>query len=155
MLFSEAAGVQMEHVPYRGTAPALLDVVAGHVDAMFAPLDVALPLIREGRVRALAVTGEAPVPSLPDVPVLRSQAPEVGTAAAWFGVLGPAGMPAPVVSALHEALTAATAAPRFRERVATGGGESPALTPSGFRDFLLRDTAMWIETARLGGIRPE
>ncbi|WP_270935774.1 Bug family tripartite tricarboxylate transporter substrate binding protein [Falsiroseomonas oryzae] len=155
VLFRSALRLTGPEIPHRGTAPALLDIVGGHVDAMFAPLDVATPLLREGRVRGIAVTGDAPNPSLPDLPVLRSQAPEVGTAVAWFGVLGPAGMAPPVVAALHEAIAAGTRTPRFAERVALGGGETPALTPEGFRDFLVRDTAQWIETARLGGIRPE
>ncbi|MGG5811979.1 Bug family tripartite tricarboxylate transporter substrate binding protein [Falsiroseomonas sp. CW058] len=155
VLFRSALRLTGPDIPHRGTAPALLDVTGGHVDAMFAPLDVAAPLLREGRVRPLAVTGEARLPAFPNVPALREAAPEVGTAAAWFGVLGPAGMPAPVVAALHEAITAATRTPRFAERVASGGGEIPALSPAAFRDFLARDAAMWIETARLGNIRPE
>ncbi|WP_237217844.1 tripartite tricarboxylate transporter substrate-binding protein, partial [Falsiroseomonas oryziterrae] len=111
VLFRSALRLTGPEVPHRGTAPAFLDVIGGHVDAMFAPLDVATPLLREGRVRALAVTGETRLAAFPDVPLLRDQAPEVGAAVAWFGVLGPAGMPAPVVAALHEAITTATRTP--------------------------------------------
>ncbi len=155
VLFRSALKLTAPDVPFRGTAPALLDVVAGHVDAMFAPLDVAAPLIRENRVRPLAVTGDARVRSFPDLPVLKEAAPEVGTAAAWFGILGPAGIPAPVAAMLHEAIMAGMRQPRLEDRITQSGGEVPNLSPDGFRDFLVRDQAMWIETARLGNIRPE
>lgn len=155
VMFRSGLRITGPEVPFRGTAPALLDVVAGHVDAMFAPMDVAMPLIRENRVRPLAVTGEARVAALPQVPALKEAAPGVGTAAAWFGILGPAGMPAPVVATLHEAISTAMQTPRVAERVALGGGEVSSLSPQGFRDFLVRDQAQWIETGRVGNIQPE
>ncbi len=152
VLFRSALGLAGPEVPFRGTAPALLDVVAGHVDAMFAPLDVAQPLLREGRIRPLAVTSEAPIAALPTTPTLRSAVPGIRGAAAWFGVLGPAGMPAPVTAALNEAIGAAVRGPRIAERLASGGGEAEALSPAEFRDFLARDLALWVEVARLGNV---
>jgi tripartite-type tricarboxylate transporter receptor subunit TctC len=155
VLFRSTLGLTGPEIPHRGTAPALLDVTAGHIDAMFAPMDVAAPLLRDGRIRAVAVTGEARQAAFPNVPTVREHAPQVGSAAAWFGILGPAGIPAPVVATLNEAIVAATRTPRFQERVAVGGGDSPALSPADFREFLVADTARWIETARIGNIRPE
>ncbi len=155
VLFRAALGLTGPEVPFRGTAPALLDLVAGHVDAMFCALDGAAPLNREGRIRALAVTGEARLASMPAVPVLTEGVPGVRTAAAWFGVLGPAGMPAATVEALNAAVQAATRTPRFADRVSLGGGDSPALSPAAFGRFLADDVALWQETARIGNIRPE
>lgn len=155
VLFRGALGLSGPEVPFRGTAPALLDVVAGNVDAMFVPLDVASPVIREGRVRALAVSGERRLRSLPDVPVLREAVPDARTAAAWFGVLGPAGMGAPTVAALNEAIVVALRAPRIVERVENAGGEVSSLAPAEFRAFLVDDVALWQQTARVGNIRPE
>jgi tripartite-type tricarboxylate transporter receptor subunit TctC len=152
VLLRSALGLSGPEVPFRGTAPALVDVVAGHVDAMFAPVDVAGPLLREGRVRPLAVTSETRLSSLPDVPSLSEAVPQVRTAAAWFGVLGPAGMPAPVVATLNEAIRAALRTPRILERVVHAGGEIPDLTPAQFREFLARDLALWVETARIGKV---
>jgi len=152
VLLRSALGLSGPEVPFRGTAPALVDVVAGHVDAMFAPVDVAGPLLREGRVRPLAVTSETRLSSLPDVPSLSEAVPQVRTAAAWFGVLGPAGMPGPVVATLNEAIRAALRTPRILERVVHAGGEIPDLTPAQFGEFLARDLALWVETARIGKV---
>ena len=152
VLFRSALGLSGPEVPFRGTAPALVDVVAGHVDAMFAPLDVASPLLSDGKVRALAVTSRSRLPSRSDLPSLSEAAPQVGTAAAWFGVLGPAGMPPPVVTTLNQAIRAALRTPRIVERILHAGGEVPDLTPAQFGEFLERDLALWVETARTGKV---
>jgi len=155
VLFRAALGLTGPEVPFRGTAPAMLDLAAGHVDAMFCALDGAAPLIRDGRIKALAVTGEARLPSMSSVPVLSEGVPGVKTAAAWFGVLGPAGMPTEIVETLNAAVQAATRTPRFRERVSMGGGESPALSSAAFGQFLSNDIALWQEAARIGNIQPD
>jgi len=152
VLLRSALGLLGPEVPFRGTAPALVDVVAGHVDAMFAPLDVAGPLLRDGMVRALAVTSRSRLPSLPDLPSLSEAAPQVQTAAAWFGVLGPAGLPLPLVTTLNQAIRAALRTPRIVERILHAGGEVPDLTPAQFGEFLERDLALWVETARAGKV---
>ncbi|HEY8611166.1 MAG TPA: tripartite tricarboxylate transporter substrate-binding protein [Roseomonas sp.] len=152
VLLRSALGLLGPELPFRGTAPALVDVVAGHVDAMFAPVDVAGPLLREGRVRPLAVTSEGRLPSLPNVPSLSEAVPQVRTAAAWFGVLGPAGMSASVVTTLNQAVRDALRTPRIFERVVHAGGEISDLTPAQFGEFLARDLALWVETARIGKV---
>ncbi len=152
VLMRAALGLSGPEVPFRGTAPALLDVVAGHVDAMFAPLDVAGPVLREGRVRPLGVTSEAPQAALPGVPPLRQAIPDLRSAAAWFGVLGPAGMAEPVTATLNAAIREALRSRRVVERIEQGGGEIPDLTPAQFREFLQRDLALWTETARIGRV---
>ena len=155
VMFRSALGLTGPDIPFRGTSPALVDVVAGHVDAMFVPLDVGGELIRDGKARALAVTSEKPLEALPNVPTLRSVAPEVKPAVAWFGILGPAGMPAPVVAALHEAISAAQTAPRAVARVTAAGGEVAVISPEQFRAFLVEDMAQWQEIARVGKIEKQ
>jgi tripartite-type tricarboxylate transporter receptor subunit TctC len=142
-------------VTFRGTAPALTDVAGGNVDAMFAPIAVAMPLIEGGRVRPIAVTGSAPQPRLPGVPLLSSAIPDLPEVAAWFGLFGPAGMAADTTAALREAAAAAVQTERFRARMATDGGEASGIPPAEFRAFLERDLALWREIARLGNIQPE
>jgi len=142
-------------VTFRGTAPALTDVAGGNVDAMFAPIAGAMPLIEGGRLRPIAVTGSRPQPRLPGVPLLSSAVPDLPEVAAWFGLLGPAGMPEDSAAALHAAAAAAVQTERFCTRMATDGGEPGGLSPSEFRAFLERDLALWREIARLGNIQPE
>ncbi len=155
VMFRAALRLTGPEIPHRGTAPALVDVVGGHVDAMFVPLDVAGPLLADGRVRGLAVTSDAALAALPNLPPLRSAAPEVQPAIAWFGVLGPAGMAPPLVATLHAAIASVLTNPRAIERITSAGGDIPSLTPAAFRTFLERDMAQWIETARLGNIQPQ
>ena len=142
-------------VTFRGTAPALTDLAGGNVDAMFAPIAVAMPLIEAGRIRPIAVTGSRPQPRLPGVPLLSSAIPDLPEVAAWFGLFGPAGMAADTVTALHEAAAAAVRQERFAARMALDGGEVSGMPPAEFRAFLERDLALWQEIARLGNIQPE
>lgn len=155
VMFRAALGLTGPEIPHRGTAPALVDVVGGHVDAMFVPLDVGGPLLREGRVRGLAVTSAEPLAALPGLPALRSAAPEVQPAVAWFGVLGPARMPPAVVAMLHGAIATALASPRAIARVTEAGGDIPAMSSTEFGAFLVRDMALWLEVARSGNIQPQ
>jgi tripartite-type tricarboxylate transporter receptor subunit TctC len=148
-------GLTGPEVTFRGTAPALTDVAAGSVDAMFAPIAGAMPLIEGGRVRAIAVTGNTPQPRLPGVPLLGSQVPDLPEVAAWFGLFGPAGMPAETTTALQQAAAEAVRSERIRTRLATDGGEPGGMPPAEFRAFLERDLALWREIARLGNIQPE
>lgn len=148
-------GLSGPEVVFRGTAPAITDVAGDRVDAMFAPLDVARPLIDGGRVRPIAVTGGTRSRLLPDVPALEEQVPGLPPVAAWFGLLGPAGMAPATVATLHEAVRAALDNDRLRARLAEAGGEVGGIDPSAFRAFLERDLALWAEIARLGNITPE
>lgn len=155
VMFRLALGLGGPEVPFRGTSPALVDVVAGNVDAMFVPLDVGGELMRSGKVRPLAVTSPKPLEALPGIPPLRSLAPDVRSAVAWFGILGPAGMPAPVVATLHDAIAVAQMAPRAVARITAAGGESEVISPEAFRAFLIADMAQWQEIARAGKIEKQ
>jgi tripartite-type tricarboxylate transporter receptor subunit TctC len=117
-LFERSAGVEMQHVPYRGDAPALTDTVAGHVPVSFVNLGPALPLIRSGKVRALAVTGNARSSSLPEVPTLEEAGYPRSAVPAWSGVVAPARTPRPIVDRLSQALKTVAADAGFRDQLA-------------------------------------
>ncbi len=129
VVFSEAAGLRMEHVPYRGTAPALMDVVGGRISMNFSSPPPAIPLVREGQLRALAVTGETRLPALPDVPTLAEAGLPNAVILGWHGVFAPSGTPAAVLDRLEAAARQAAAAPRFTGRLENDGLQSAPTRP--------------------------
>jgi tripartite-type tricarboxylate transporter receptor subunit TctC len=144
VLFSEAAGVSMEHVPYRGTAPALMDVVAGRVTMNFSSPPPALALVREGKLRAIAVTGAARIPALPDIPTLTEAGLPGAVITGWHGVFAPAGIPAPQMDALEAAARKAAATPRYLERLAHDGLEpAPSRPRAAFAAAVVQESAYW------------
>ena len=144
VLFSEAAGVQMEHVPYRGTAPALLDVVAGRVTMNFSSPPPALALVREGKLRAIAVTGETRIPAIPEVPTLADAGLPGAVITGWHGVFAPAGVPAAQMDALEAAARKAIATPRYLDRLAHDGLEPPPDRPrAAFAGAVVQESAYW------------
>jgi tripartite-type tricarboxylate transporter receptor subunit TctC len=156
VLFSEAAGVQMEHVPYRGTAPALLDVVAGRVAMNFSSPPPAIPLVREGKLRAVAVTGERRIAALPEVPTLAEAGLPGVTITGWHGVFAPAGVPAEVMDRLEAAARRAAAQPRFFERLEHDGLEpAPARPRTEFAEAVRQENAFWARKLRELDIRLE
>ncbi len=155
VLVRSRLGLTGPEVVFRGTAPALTELAGDRVDAMFAPIDVAKPLIEGQRIRPIAVTGGRRSPLFPELPALEEQLADLPPVAAWFGLLGPAGLDGETVRTLHTAVVAALDNPRLRERMAAAGGEVGGLSPADFLDFLRRDLALWQEIARLGNIRPE
>jgi tripartite-type tricarboxylate transporter receptor subunit TctC len=157
LLFSEAAKVEMEHVPYRGTAPALLDVVAGRVAMNFSSPPPAIPLVREGKLRALAVTGNARIAALPDIPTLAEAGLPGVVITGWHALFAPAGVPAEVMDRLEQATLRAAGTPRFRERLEHDGLE-PA--PAGgsraaFAVAVREESAFWSRKVRELDIRLE
>jgi len=144
VLFSEAAGVRMEHVPYRGTAPALLDVVSGRVTMNFSSPPPALALVREGKLRAIAVTGPARIAALPDVPTLTEAGLTGAVITGWHGVFAPSGVPAERMDQLELAARQATASPRYLERLAHDGLEpAPARPRAAFAAAVAEESAYW------------
>jgi tripartite-type tricarboxylate transporter receptor subunit TctC len=154
-LFQQIAGVKVTHVPYKGGGPALADLLGGHVDAMFATLPSAMALIRSGKLRALAVTGERRSPALPDVPTAGEAGARGLVVMTWNGVLAPAGTPAAVIERLQREVKAAIAVDAVRERYATAGAEPMTLTPEQFRDLIARDYGRWARLIKDNGISAE
>lgn len=156
LLFSEAAGVAMEHIPYRGTAPALLDVVAGRVTMNFSSPPPALALVREGKLRAIAVTGERRIATLPEVPTLAEAGLPGAVITGWHGVFAPAGTPPETLDRLEAAARRVLAQPAFRERLARDGLEPPPeRTRAAFAAVVRQESGFWAVKARELDLRLE
>jgi tripartite-type tricarboxylate transporter receptor subunit TctC len=147
-LLKQTTGTYAVHLPYRGIAPAFTDLLGGQTQAMFPGLAAALPHIRSGRVRPLAVTGVARHPLLKDVPTLIELGYSGFDAQQWYGVVGPAGMPAPVVKTLNDTLGTVLAAPDLRDRLAGEAVEPMPMSPEAFGHFIRADIARWTRLAR-------
>jgi tripartite-type tricarboxylate transporter receptor subunit TctC len=147
-LFKMQTGAFMVHIPYRGIAPATTDLIAGQTQAMFPGLAAALPHIRGGRVRALAVTGNQRHPALKDVPTMEEAGLKGFDAQQWYGVVGPAGMPAPIVKQINEAIAQVLAQPDFKEKLSAEAVELTPMTPNQFLEHMKRELARWTDLAR-------
>jgi tripartite-type tricarboxylate transporter receptor subunit TctC len=145
--------VFMTHIPYRGIAPAFTDLIGGQTQAMFPGLAAALPHIRSGRVRALAVTGRQRHPQLKDTPTLEELGYKSFDAMQWYGVVGPAGLPAPVVQQLNETLQTVLTAPDLRDKLAVEAVEPMPMSPQQFGQYIREDIARWSRLARERGIQ--
>jgi tripartite-type tricarboxylate transporter receptor subunit TctC len=152
-LFKQMAGAKMTHVPYRGIAPAFTDLVGGRTHAMFPGLAAAMPYIRAGRIRALAVTGLTRAAQIKDVPTLEELGYKGFDAMQWYGSVGPAGMPADIVKQLNETLAQVLKQPELREKLAVEAVEPMPMTPEVFGQFIRRDIARWTAIAKEHGIR--
>ena len=155
-LFKSMTGTFMLHLPYRGSGPALIDLMAGNVDLMFDNLPSALPHIKSGRLKALAVTSAARSGVLPEVPTVE----EVGgpqlkgyDASSWFGLLAPAGTPADVVSRVQQETAKALATPQMKERLLAQGAIPSGMTPAEFVRFIDAETKKWAKVVKASGAK--
>ena len=152
-LFKQQTGTFMLHVPYRGIAPAFNDLLAGQVQAMFPGLAAALPHLRSGSVRALAVTGRTRSTQVPDVPTLEESGLKGFDAMQWYGTVGPAGIPADVVKRLNETQVAVLKDPSLRERLAVEAVEPMPMTPEQFAAYIRSEIQRWTALAKARNIR--
>ena len=142
------ARVDLVHVPYKGAAPAMQDLLGGQVDAMFPSLTTALPHIKSGKLRALAVASGKRDPVLPDVPTVAEQGFAGFSAIQWWGLCAPAKTPEPVVARLNKALNDALALPEIKARLHDMAAEPAPLTPAQFEAFLKTEVAKWTQLVR-------
>ena len=147
-LFKQQVNSFMVHIPYRGIAPAFTDLMGGQTQAMFPGLAAAVPHIRSGRVRPLAVTGLKRHPQFKDLPTLDESGFKGFDAQQWYGVVGPAGMPAPIVRQLNESLALVLRAPDLREKLSVEAIEPIVMTPDEFANFIKSDIAKWTKLAK-------
>lgn len=152
-LFKYMTGTEIVHVPYKGGAPAIADLIAGNVELMFESTNSIAPHVRAGRVRALAVTGAERAHSLPDVPTMIEAGVPGYEVTAWSGVIAPAGLPRPVLERLNAAVNAAIKEPATHARLAEMGSEGGGGTPEEFAALIRRDSAKWAEVVRRSGAR--
>ncbi len=147
-LFKAQLNSFMVHIPYRGIAPAFVDLIGGQTQAMFPGLAGAIPHIRSGRVRPLAVTGLARHPLLKDVPTLDESGFKGFDAMQWYGVSGPAGMPPAIVKTLNESLNQVLRMPDLREKISGEAVEPLPMSPEQFGQFVVTDIARWTKLAK-------
>jgi tripartite-type tricarboxylate transporter receptor subunit TctC len=152
-LFKQQISSFMVHIPYRGIAPAFTDLIGNQTQAMFPGLAAAVPHIRSGRVRPLAVTGLQRHPQFKDLPTLDESGFKGFDAQQWYGVVGPAGMPAPIVKQLNDTLAVVLRAPDMREKLSVEAIEPQVMTPEQFGNFIKADITRWTELARARGIQ--
>jgi len=152
-LFKYMTGTDIVHIPYKGGAPAIADLIAGNVHLMFESTNSIAPHVRSGRVRALAVTGTRRSLSLPEVPTLDEAGVPGYEVNAWSGVIAPAGLPRPILERLNRAVNAAIVAPGTKERFAQLGSEGGGGTPEEFAALIRRDSAKWADVVRRSGAR--
>jgi len=153
-LYKQMAGIKAEHIPYKGSGPALMDLIGGRYDYNFAGLQAAQTQVRSGKLRALAVTTPQRVPALPDIPAVAEALPGYEVVG-WYGVIGPAGMPSALVERLHDELVRVLGQADVRERILNDGSEPVGNTPREFRDFMATDLAKWAKVVKESGAKFE
>src|ERR1041385_5344428 len=152
-LFKYMTGTDIVHVPYKGGAPAIADLIAGNVELMFESTNSIAPHVRAGRVRALAVTGLKRSISLPEVPTLVEAGVPGYEANAWSGVIAPAGLPRPILERLNKAINAAILVPETQQRFEQLGSEGGGGTPEEFAELIRRDSAKWADVVKRSGAK--
>jgi tripartite-type tricarboxylate transporter receptor subunit TctC len=152
-LFKQETGAFMLHIPYRGIAPAINDLLGGQTQAMFPGLAAALPHLRSGRMRALAVTGKERSPQLKDVPTMDEVGFKGFDAMQWYGSVGPAGLPADIVKRLNETQVAVLKAPDLAEKLAGEAVEPWPMSPEQFGEYIRADIARWTALAKARNIQ--
>jgi tripartite-type tricarboxylate transporter receptor subunit TctC len=154
-LFKVAGGVNILHVPYKGAAPAMTALMAGEVDMMFNGMSPAIPHIRSGRVRALAVGGAKRSSLLPELPTVREAAGFEFNTEGWYGVLAPRGTPPAIVTRLHEAIVRALASPELKNVLTRMAVETVGSSPADFTRQIRDESALWAKVIKTAGIKAQ
>ncbi len=153
-LFQSMAGIRMLHVPYKGSGQAIPALVGGQVDVMFATLPSALPQVKAGRLRGLAVTALKPGTVAPGLPVVADTLPGFESTA-WYGLVLPAQAPARLIARIHDDVGRIIAGADFRARMAAEGAEPAGSTPAQFAEFIRTETMKWARVVRISGARAD
>jgi tripartite-type tricarboxylate transporter receptor subunit TctC len=151
-LFKAMTGINMQHVPYRGDAPAIIDLLAGQVQVLFDNLPGPFGHIKSGKVRALGVTAAKRVAELPDVPAIGEVVPGY-EANVWYGISAPKGTPSDIVDKLNRAVNTVLADPKLQARLAQLGGKPMPMTPAEFGQLVARETEKWAKVIKEAGIK--
>lgn len=154
-LFKIQAGVDLVHVPYKGVPAAVPDLLSGQLAVVFLPLPVALPHVRGGKIRSIALTSAARSPILPDVPTVAESGVPGYDASTWYGMMVPAGSPRAIVERLHRDITGALKLPEINERLAGQGSRIVASSPAEFAAHISSEIAKWAKVVRATGARVE
>jgi tripartite-type tricarboxylate transporter receptor subunit TctC len=152
-LFKTMAGVDMTHVPYKGSAPALTDLIGGQVQVMFDNLPSSLPQIKAGKLRAIAVTSAQRAPALPNVPTIAESGLPGFEATSWFGVVAPAGTPPAIVARLNADLNQWLQTPEAREKLLAQGAAAAGGSPEQFAAYIRAETEKWAKVVKASGAK--
>ncbi|OZI30701.1 LacI family transcriptional regulator [Bordetella genomosp. 10] len=151
--FDLMAGVKMQHIPYKGSAPALTDLIGGHVDLMFDSLPSSMPHIKNGSLKALAVTTGKRIPSLPDVPTVAEAGVKDYEITTWYGIWGPKGLPADLANQVSKMMAEMVNDPKYRERLDTLGAEPVGSSPADFARFEADEERKFADIVRRSGAK--
>jgi tripartite-type tricarboxylate transporter receptor subunit TctC len=154
-LFKAMTGTDIVHVPYKGSGPAVTDLLGGQVQMMFDNMPSSLPHVKAGKLRALGVTSAKRSPALPEVPTIAEAGVPSYDATSWFGILAPAGTSEPVVTRLQGAIVQALGEPEMRQRMADLGAEPVGDTPAEFGQFIAAEIAKWAKVVNDAGVKLE
>lgn len=154
-LFKSMVGVDMLHIPYKGSAPALADVVAGHVAIMFSSMSPAVPLVKSGRLKGIAVTTTKRVPAMKDLPTIAEAGVTGYEVQAWNGIVAPAGTPKEIVAKLNRAIVEIVATKEFSDRISAQGFEPESSSPEEFAELIQRDILKWAKVIKDSGAKPD
>lgn len=155
VLFSVMTGTSMLHVPFKGAAESLTALISGQTDLQFASISSAIPLIKSGRLRALGVTAPQRSPSMPELPTLSEQGLPGYAAVSWFGIVGPANLPANVVATLNKATLSSLEQKDVRDRLFNSGVEVRTMGPEEFVKYIESETIKWAKVIKASGARAE
>jgi tripartite-type tricarboxylate transporter receptor subunit TctC len=153
-LLAIMSGIKLTHVPYRGTGPAMTDLLGGQIPVLFDNLPGSIQQIKAGRIRALGVTTKERVASIPDVPTIGETVPGYEVSV-WFGISGPKGIPPEIVTELNAAVNAALATPALKERFHDLGGEVMPMSPAEFGHLVADETAKWAKVVKSASLKVE
>lgn len=151
-LYNLAAGVKATHIPYKGSAPSLIDLVAGQYHYNFVGMQAAQALVKSGKLRAIAVTAPRRVGAYQDLPAMNEAVPGFEVIG-WYGIMGPAKLPQPIIAKLHGDLIKILGTPEVRERIVADGSEPVGSDPEAFRQYLLADLATWAKLVKESGAK--
>lgn len=152
-MLEQQAGIDMVHVPYKGTGPALRDLLGGQVDLTFGTPPPFVPHIQSGKLRAVAVTSRKRLPSMPDVPTTAEAGMAKLDPTSWFGVFAPASTPKPVVDRLAAEISKVVSAPAFRQKAQELGAEADYLSPQQFAAAVKEEQARWAAVVKAANIQ--
>jgi len=154
-LFKVMAKIDMVHVPYKGNAPAFTDVIGGQVSLIFPTMPSAMPFIKSGKLRPIAVTSAKRSPAAPDIPTIAESGLPGYEATSWYGILAPARTPPQIVARLHEVLVSVIGAPDMKDKLAAQGLDPVGNTPQQFAAVIKSEIAKWAKVVKASGAKPE
>jgi len=154
-LFLHMAGIQAVHIPYKGTGPAITDTISGQTQMLWGSIAAVLPQVKNGRLRGIAVTTPQRIPALPDVPTVAESGLKGYEVILWHGLIGPKGLPRPIVDRVNAEMNKALKAKDMEEKLAADGVSAAGGTPEQFASLIKRDIEVWRKVIQTSGVKPE